>query len=525
MAAVRIKEAGINDIRIIDQAGDFGGTWYWNRYPGAQCDIDAYIYLPLLEELGYIPKSRYSDSPEIFAHCQEIGKHYGLYENACFHTKVVELEWLEEDARWIISTDRQDRMKARYICLADGPLTQPKLPGIRGIEDFKGHIFHTSRWDYDYTGGSPEGDLSGLQDRSVAIIGTGATGIQCIPYVAKSCKQLYVFQRTPSSILERNNAATDINWAASLEPGWQRKRMTNFNRVSSGEFEIEDLVNDSLTQSMRKLGSRLYFQNTENASSPDQIDTLLQMDDWELMEEVRKRVDDIVIDETTASHLKPWYRLFCKRPCFNDDYLHTFNRENVSLIDTDGKGIDGLSHNGVVAKNREYSVDCIIFATGFEVGTSYPTRSGFEVYGRENYTLTEKWADGIRTLHGIMSHGFPNCFFLGITQGAYTANYTHMLYEQAHHISHLIGSSIKKQKTIEPGEWAENDWVKTIISKSNSIQKFSQECTPGYYNNEGEPGKRRSARIPAYYGGPSEEFFNIIREWRETDDFAGIEFN
>ena len=254
LAAARLREAGVEDIRIIEKGGDFGGTWYWNRYPGAQCDIEAYIYLPLLEELNYIPEEKYSHAPEILKHSRAIGEHYGLYENACFQTEVTEMVWDESSARWIVSTTRGDKMRARYVAMSNGPLNRPKLPAIPGVETFKGHTFHTSRWDYDYTGGDPSGNLSKLHDKRVAVIGTGATAVQCVPHLGAAAKQLYVFQRTPSSIDVRNNRPTDPQWAQALEPGWHQKRMTNFNVLVTGGHQDEDLVADGWTDIIRNLG-------------------------------------------------------------------------------------------------------------------------------------------------------------------------------------------------------------------------------------------------------------------------------
>ncbi|HEV3225779.1 MAG TPA: NAD(P)/FAD-dependent oxidoreductase, partial [Acidimicrobiales bacterium] len=244
LAGARLREAGVEDIRVIEKGGDFGGTWYWNRYPGAMCDVESYIYLPLLEEIGYLPKEKYSHAPEILAHSQAIGKYYDLYANACFQTEVTEARWDDEISRWIVSTNRGDAIRARFVCMANGPLHRPKLPGIAGIESFEGHTFHTSRWDYDYTGGDCDGNLTGLRGKRVGIIGTGATAVQCVPHLGDAAEQLYVFQRTPSSIDVRANRPTDPEWAASLGPGWQRRRMENFNNLVSGGFEEEDLVND-----------------------------------------------------------------------------------------------------------------------------------------------------------------------------------------------------------------------------------------------------------------------------------------
>lgn len=522
LAAARLKEAGIEDVRIVERGGDFGGTWYWNRYPGAQCDIESYIYLPLLEEIGYIPKQKYSNAPEIFAHSCAVAEHYRLYDKACFHTSVTELRWNETLLRWIVSTDRGDRIKARFICLADGPLSQPKLPGIGGIETFQGKMFHTSRWDYGYTGGDACGKLDKLRDKRVGIIGTGATSIQCIPHLAASAGQLYVFQRTPSSVLVRDNKATDSEWATTLSPGWQQARMKNFNRVTSGIDQDEDQVNDGLTNIMRNL-SKLPEHLYREQLATEEREKLSEMLDFEQMEQVRARIDSIVTDPETASALKPWYRLFCKRPCFNDEYLQVFNRPNVKLVDTQGKGVTQLTETAAIVGGRSYELDCLVFATGFEVGTAYPRRSGFEVYGREGLTLTEKWADGMRTLHGLQTRHFPNCFFLGMTQGGYTANYTHMLYEQSAHIAYII-SEVNKQnmQAVEVSREGEEQWVAVINSFAAAGLKYYQDCTPGYYNNEGKPDEGKAAKIAGFYGGGSEAFFQILNDWREKGGMEGV---
>ena len=437
LAGARLREAGVKDIRIIEKGGDFGGTWYWNRYPGAQCDIESYIYLPLLEETGYIPKEKYSYAPEILAHARRIGEKFDLYRDACFQTQIKALTWSEEECRWIVTTNRDDRIRARFVVMSNGPLNRPKLPGIPGIDTFKGHTFHTSRWDYGYTGGDTNGNLHKLGDKRVAIIGTGATAIQCVPFLGKYAKQLYVFQRTPSSIDKRGNRPTDPEWVKTLEPGWQKRRMENFNVLVSGGFEPEDLVNDGWTDIIRNLGGLLMARNKDSEISMQEIMRLAEIADFKKMNQIRARVDSIVKDKRTAEALKPWYRQFCKRPTFNDEYLPAFNRPNVTLVDTMGRGVDRITEKGLVFDGVEYEVDCIIFATGFEVGTAYTRRAGFEVYGRDGKTLSENWANGLKTLHGFCSAGFPNCFHMGVTQNALTANFPHMLDEQARHITDI----------------------------------------------------------------------------------------
>jgi cyclohexanone monooxygenase len=379
LAGARLREAGVKNLRIIEKAGDFGGTWYWNRYPGVACDIESYVYLPLLEEIGYMPPKKYIDGIDILAYSQQIARHYDLYDDVCFQTEVEELRWDPEAGRWLIRTNQGDAMKARYLIMSNGPLNRPKLPGIPGITDYKGHTFHTARWDYDYTGGDANGNLTGLKGKTVGIIGTGATAVQCVPHLAEGADHLYVFQRTPSSIDERNDGPTNEDWFQNQEPGWHQKRMDNFNLLVSGGVAEEDLVNDGWTEIIRNL---LFMVKSEDEPdlSPEALMEKMELADFQKMESIRHRVEEIVADPETAEHLKPYYRQFCKRPCFHDDYLPTFNRNNVTLVDTDGHGVERITEKGVVVDGKEYEVDCIVFGTGFEVGTGYSRRCGYEIY-------------------------------------------------------------------------------------------------------------------------------------------------
>ncbi|HEY8618390.1 NAD(P)/FAD-dependent oxidoreductase [Phenylobacterium sp.] len=523
LAGARLREAGIKDIRIVEKGGDFGGTWYWNRYPGAACDIESYIYLPLLEEIGYVPREKYSRAPEILEHSRAIGRHFGLYDNACFQTEVTEMRWDADAARWIVKTNRGDAMRAHFVVMANGPLHRPKLPGIPGVESFKGHSFHTSRWDYGYTGGDANGGLTGLKDKVVGIIGTGATAVQCIPHLGAWSKHLYVFQRTPSSIDVRNNRPTDPDWAQTLSPGWQQHRMDNFNVLVSGGFAEEDLVQDGWTDIIGNilLLARRKAQAGEPVENPAE---LMQLADFKKMEQVRARVDEVVKDPKTAEALKPWYNQFCKRPCFHDEYLPTFNRENVTLVDTQGRGVERITEDGVVVDGREYKLDCLIYATGFEVGTDYTRRSGYELYGRDGLTLTEKWKGGAATLHGLTSRGFPNCFIVSNVQSGFSANFPHMINEQVKHIAYILKAATERQaRTVEPSQEAEDAWVETIVKLAVLREQFLKECTPGYYNNEGMP-ETMSARNSSYGAGPV-AFTKVLEAWREDGELKGLELS
>ena len=528
LMGARLREAGYRSIRLIEKAGDVGGTWYWNRYPGAMCDVESYIYLPLLEEMGYIPKHKYSFAPEIFEYSKAIARRFDLYDDALFQTGVSQLLWDDAKCQWIISTDRGDRMTARFVAMANGPLSRPKLPGIPGINEFKGHTFHTSRWDYDYTGGDSSGGLTRLGDKRVGIIGTGATAIQCVPHLGNGAGHLYVFQRTPSSVDVRNNRETDPAWVSSLDAGWQQRRMDNFNILVSGGDQDQDLVQDGWTdifrnltgiaakQASRKLGRRL---------TPVEKAELMELADFQKMESIRARVESVVADPATAEKLKPWYRQFCKRPCFHDEYLDTYNRPNVTLIDTDGKGVERLTENAVVVGDHHYEVDCLIFATGFEVGTTYTRRAGYDIIGRDGVSLSDKWANGLRTFHGLQTHAFPNCFFLGFTQTAVTVSVPHALNEQARHVTYILDEARQRgARTVEVTADAEQSWLDEMRDKARLAERFYAACTPGYYNNEGNLGNPNGFFAGAYGAGPI-KFFQTLEEWRDDGQLRGVELH
>ncbi|MCX2730200.1 NAD(P)/FAD-dependent oxidoreductase [Saccharopolyspora sp. NFXS83] len=517
-AAARLVERGFTDIRVVEKAGDFGGTWYWNRYPGVHCDIESYIYLPLLEELGSLPDWKYSPGAEIRGHAQAIGHHFGLYANACFQTEVTDVEWDESATRWTVRTDRGDVMTARYVVVSSGPFSRPKLPGLPGIETFRGHTFHTSRWDYDYTGGDASGGMHKLADKRVAVIGTGATAIQCVPHLGQDAEHLYVFQRTPSSVDERGNRPTDREWATTLAPGWQRERRENFLTLVTGGHAEQDLVGDRWTDSVQTL--RVIMPSEDNAIPEAESDgeLLAELADFAKMNSIRSRVEDIVEDPATAEALKPWYRRMCKRPTFSDTYLPTFNRPNVTLVDTGGAGVERITERGLVSGGVEYEVDCIVFATGFDLGAGPAAAAARTVRGRDGRTLAEHWSTGLKTLHGFYSHGFPNYFRLGASQNATSVNFAHVLDEQSVHVAEVIAAARDRgARYVEPSERAEAAWVATIREKEQASKEFFAECTPSYYNNEGRPRQRSES-----YGGGPVEFYRLLRTWRAETDMTDV---
>ena len=375
--AAYLTKQGVTYYRIIDKAGDFGGTWYWNRYPGCMCDVESYTYLPLLEEVGYMPTKKYAHAQEIFEYAQMLGRHFDMYPHAIFQTEVTSVVWQEDVERWLVTTSRQDQLSTRFVVICGGVLHKAKLPGIPGIERFAGRSFHTSRWDYAYTGGGPEEPMDKLHDKVVGIVGTGATAVQAVPKLAAAAKHLYVFQRTPSTVSPRNQRATDPEWFREMaaKPGWHEERMANFVLMTTGGNPEVDLVQDGWTE-MFKVDVKKEPRDEAEAAE-------LKALDRKLMDAVRTRIADTVKDPATAEALMPWYGVSCKRPCYHDDYLPTFNRDNVTLVDTDGIGVEEITERGIVAGGTEYPLDCIVYATGFDApSTFYTHRLGFDPVGQ-----------------------------------------------------------------------------------------------------------------------------------------------
>ena len=511
--AANLTKAGITNFRIIEKAGDFGGTWYWNRYPNAACDVESYVYLPLLEDTGYMPTEKYAKAPEIFAYCQLLGRTFDMYRGALFQTEVEDMRWDESKKRWNVMTSRSDVLSAKFIVIAGGVLHKAKLPGIPGIETYAGRAFHTSRWDYSFTGGSSQTLMEKLADKRVGIVGTGATAVQVVPKLAEAAQELFVFQRTAACVGVRNNKPTDPEWFKSLKPGWQAERTRNFTQAVTGAQPAVDMIDDEWTK-MNWVDTRKLPDNDDEALELERID-------FENMERVRQRIADVITDSATAELMMPWYSQSCKRPCFHDEYLPAFNRPNVHLVDTDGKGVNEINERGVIVNGVEYPVDLLIFASGFEVTTDYTHRLGFDPKGRNGVSLSEAWAEGPATLHGVLSNGFPNMFMISTVQGAQATNFVHSITETAQHVAFLIEQCVKgNYATIEPETAAQENWFETLFAQLWGIARYNATCTPGYLNSEGG-GDMRSARAIAWMTSVL-GFSEYVENWRKQGDLAGL---
>jgi len=556
LTAVRLIEAGAKaeDIRLVDQAGGFGGTWYWNRYPGLMCDVESYLYLPLLEEMDYIPKHRYSYGQEIRNYINLIAKKYDLTNKLFFSTTISSLKWIEEEKRWRVDMSQQQLSDgsqlpivahARFVFSASGVLNWPKIPNIPGISDFKGHIFHTSRWDYARTGGSQDDpQLVNLKGKSVGVIGTGATAVQVVPELAKWAEKLYVFQRTPSAVDVRGQKQTDEEWfnrEVRNKKNWQRERNANFHAFVCSHPELPEvnMVNDGWT-TMPSYKAVIGGPNqiTGMESIPAHVASLHQMD-FPRQERIRQRVSDIVKDPVTAEKLKPWYPGFCKRPCFHDDYLPCFNRDNVELVDTDGSGVERFTEHGMVVAGKEYPIDYLVLSTGFRssAGDTPASRANLVVEGRNGRNIDEKFKQGWGSLHGQLSRDFPNMFLCSPLQAAASVNFSFVLDQFAQHAAYIIHEARAKAEeqkagdrfTIEPTEQAEQDWSMQCMMRAGAMAGMSG-CTPSYINNEGATDKlpmeerMKRARL-SIWGEGIEKWISVIEDWRNKGALEGLEIS
>jgi cation diffusion facilitator CzcD-associated flavoprotein CzcO len=482
--------------------------------------------MPMLEEMHAVPSARYATGDEIRRHVDSIAQKYGLVDDAFFHTGVERSTWDDDLRRWVLRTDRGDEIRARYLVMAVGILNLVKLPRIPGMETFRGKAFHTARWDYGYTGGAPDDPrLTNLGDQIVGVLGTGGSAIQCVPPLAESADQVFVFQRTPSAIGVRSNQPTDERFVDALVPGWQRERMENFSAVLIGRDVERDLVDDSWTHHMAKVAN----PPVEAGMTPEEQRRVAEELDDAVMEEHRARVAAVVHDPAVAEALKPYYRYLCKRPLFHDEYLATFNRQNVTLVDCPS-GVERITERGVVANGVEYELDCIVYATGFEAEfTPFARRAGHAIIGRDGVTMGEKWEDGVSSLHGLMTRGFPNLFVMPAPaqQSVTTVNYTHLAMIGAEHIAATVAQLDEQGVAVfDVSREAEEAWTAQIVAAFRDNTAFMAACTPSRLNFEGDP-TAVNPRNGSYGGGYGDVFGyqDLLAEWRERGDFAGLELD
>lgn len=527
LTAVRAQEAGIESIRIVEAAGDFGGVWYWNRFPRSQCDTEGYVYLPLLEETGYMPTRKFPWAKEIFEHAQRIGRHFGLYERALFQTEAQRLEWSDASAMWTLTTDRGDCIRARFVMYSRGAFGLPRYPDVPGLDTFPGEVFHTSRWNYEYTGGGPGTTPDRLGDKRVAVVGSGATGVQVVSALAPVTGHLSVIQRTPTAFLgNRATTSTNPEWVASLPQGWQHTRRRNYDANTSGVIQPEDIVRDVTTTTFRALSTAEHVLRSDVSVfdlDPETAQLALELADMDVMERARAYVRNQVEDPEVAAKLEPWFAFRCRRSTFDDGYLAAFNRDNVKLIDAPGNGLERIEGSRLFAGGEEFEVDCIIFATGFETSQDTGSRAGLEIVGRGGKTLREHNAAGLRSLHGVMTDDFPNLFATGQGQDPFALNYTSVLAVQTSHIAALLAAARERgARMIEPAAAAVEAWGKTIAESNAPFREYQRHCVPSYFNADGNLNKVGALATIIFLPGVL-VFEDLVVNWRR-DGFAGLTF-
>ncbi|KAK1994188.1 cyclohexanone monooxygenase [Colletotrichum falcatum] len=556
--AIRFVQAGLRpaDIRLVDTAGGFGGTWYWNRYPGLMCDVESYVYMPLLEETGYVPRHRYAYGDELLAHANRLAETWGLAEQGVFRSRIRSCEWDEGAKLWEVSIE-QGRgpaeapvtmtVRSRFVVLANGVLNHPKA--ARNLEAFEGDMFHSARWDYGATGGDP-GDLenpqlTGLEGKRVGVVGTGATAVQLVPQLAKWAKELYVFQRTPSSVDERGQRPTDPGeWKKIADGrGWQKRRIENFNACVSGGGggggAEEDLVADGWTglKTYKALVAAPQEKPLGAADVAGHVGGLLAAD-APRTERIRRRVDEVVEDRATAAALKAWYPTWCKRPAFHDDYLGAFNLPNVHLVDTDGKGVDRATKSSLVVGGVDYPLDVVVLCTGYRpppADMAEPSgRSGMTVKGRGGALLSDKWhGAGPSTLHGVLTSGFPNLFLTGPLQVGATANFVGVQDALAQHCAYVLAEAARRAAdggadgvvVVEATVEGEEGYAGLIAQYAAWFAGMAV-CTPGYLNNEGrqappEEQMKMARGAPFPYG--MNAYVKFLEDWRAEGSMKGVE--
>lgn len=558
--AVHLIEAGLaagpDDMLIVDAAGGFGGTWWWNRYPGLRCDIESYIYMPLLEETGYMPPAKYASGPELLDHAERIATQWNLHDRALFRASVKSAAWDDAAQLWNVHVtegrgpqeeSRKLKLQAHYVLIASGVFPNPHITKVPGLESFAGSMFHTARWDYRATGGGPRDySLAGLEGKRVGIIGTGATAIQVVPQLAKWAKELYVFQRTPSAVMSRGQRPTDPEeWKTKIayKKGWHRERMLNFDSylTDAAKEGQGNLVGDGWTEIRAYsalIGSPAYDIVEPTPEKMAAHVARLHKLDMPHTEAVRARTDKIVQDPQTAAKLKAWYPTWCKRPTFSDEYLQAFNLPNVHLVDTDGKGVDAATATGLAVAGREYPLDVLVLSTGYEApsvsGGSPAARTGIAVHGRGGRSLDDKWqSHGAATLHGVCSHGFPNLFFAPGAQSAQAANFGLTLLVGAEHVAHIIATAEARVggggAVVEVTSEAEEAWSAEIARRATWHVALAG-CTPGYLTDEGEAAhmpadpaaQMRIARRGIWTQGIA-AFLRVLQEYRADASLRGIE--
>jgi cyclohexanone monooxygenase len=508
----RFRKLGLTT-RVLERGGGVGGTWYWNRYPGARCDVESmqysYSFDAELQQEWHWPE-KFSAQPDILAYANHVADRFDLRKDIDFDVEVKAAHFNETTRRWRIETDKKDKITAQFFVMATGCISTAQTPNIEGLDNYQGNTYHTGNWPHekiDFTG------------QRIAVIGTGSSGIQAIPVLAEEAAHVTVFQRTPNYSIPSQNEPMTSDYEAS----WKEKYPTLREEMRyTGHGSIKDL-NDKSAMSVDEEERQETYKKRWAIGGAGFLtsfnDLLFSQESNDTASEfVRNQIRRIVKNPETAELLAPkTYPIGTKRICIDSGYFQTYNRENVDLVDISEKPIQRITREGLIVNGREFEFDSIVFATGFDAMTG--TLFNVDIRGRNDLALKEKWYAGPRTYLGLMSEAFPNLFM--ITGPGSPSVKSNMLVSIEQHVDFVTESIIYMREhgleLMEPDVAAENDWVdhvqeaanKTLFPRANS-----------WYMGANIPGKPRL--FMPYIGGVGT--YRRICEEVVADNYEGFRF-
>lgn len=493
----RLREVGM-DTRVIEAADDVGGTWYWNRYPGARCDVPSMEYsYSFSEELQqeWEWTEVMSGQPEILEYANHVADRFDLRRDMQFQTRVTSAIYDEQENLWTIETDKGDAYKAKYCIMATGCLSMPNAPEFKGADSFEGRLLHTGQWPHEEVI---------LEGKRVGIIGTGSSGVQAIPAIAELAEHLFVFQRTPVYTFPAQNRPLDPDYVKKVKASYaemremQRHSFVGFSgfggHLMSAEQPTRSILEASEDERKEALGKFGFgvFRSF--------VDVYTNLDANEVgCELYREKVRQLIDDPDVAEGLMPrGYPLGCKRQVIDTDYYAAFNRDNVTLVDLRRGAIETITSWGLRTENAEFEFDILIYATGFDAMTG--AINSIDIRGRQGRTLRDKWKDGPRAYLGLQSHGFPNLFTItGPGSPSVLSNVLVSIEQHVDWIADCISYLNQNQlKTIEPTASAEDAWIEHVNQVAEGTMFTAPNCN-SWYLGANIPGKARI--FMPYIGG------------------------
>ena len=508
----RLRKAGFST-RVFERGGDVGGTWYWNRYPGARCDVESlqysYSFDEQLQQDWHWPE-KFSAQPDILAYANHVADRFNLKKDIEFNIEV-KASWFDENLKtWKITTNTGEKINAQYFIMATGCISTTQIPNIKGLSDYVGNTFHTGDWPHE------EVDFSG---QSIAVIGTGSSGIQSIPVLAKQAKKLTVFQRTPNYSIPSQNEPMTKKYERSWKDVYSERRKEMRYSAHGSLKDLNDVPALSVDEDQRQelYTKRWAIGGTGFLGSFN--DLLTNADaNYTAAKYVRQQIKRVVKDKETAEILCPRsYPIGTKRICIDTGYFETYNRENVKLVDISKKPIQRLVTDGIIVDDQLYPFDSIIFATGFDAMTG--SIFNVDIKGRDGLALKEKWNAGPKTYLGLMSASFPNLFM--ITGPGSPSVKSNMIMSIEQHVDLVIETLLSMRRkglsVVEPELEAENKWVDHVQEVANKTL-FPQANS--WYMGANIPGKPRL--FMPYIGGVGA--YREICEEIVANNYRGFKF-